>query len=203
MEPLGRDKGNFDRNDEARLRRVLEIATRLEADAVGDRQERKLILQKLSAIESAIDRLGERLEQKLDDLEKNMSATLEQVFAAIDATGTKIIETINTETAEIAAQLEEKLAEISGQLGAAKAAEFQSIIDRVNALGSTAGDAIAAMVPTRVTPVEPTPDPEPVPEPEPAPIEVPVVEVPVTIEETPAEVGVDGGMSIQPEAPAQ
>ena len=121
-----------------------------------------------------------------------MSAKFSELLTAIADTGIAIIEKVNSETAEVVAALEK------AKEGATPE-EIQSAIDKINALNSTVGDAVAGIIPTVESPTLPTPPTEEVlvPQPEAAPVPVPDLEVPVTIAPSLEGVGVDGGSSIE------
>lgn len=119
-----------------------------------------------------------------------MSAKFSQLLTAIESTGIAIIEKVNGETAEVVAALEK------AKEGATPE-EIQSAIDRINALNSTVGDAVAGIIPTVESPTLPTPPTEEVPIPQPESVPVTDVEVPVTIEPSLEGVGVEGGSSVE------
>jgi len=176
---------------------LLDTVTNAIADRISDRIGRNLseVLlvrdRESRQILNRTERLLRTLDAKINQNQGELMATLAQVFEALEAGSIAIIDKVNTEAAELVAALE------AAKAGASPA-ELQTIIDRVNLLGSTVGDAVTALVPTVVTPEVPTPPVDEVPVPEPEPLPLPVVEVPVVIEPLPSEFNVPGAVSIEP-----
>jgi len=146
-------------------------------------------LKRLSAIEQQLDQFENLLSTYATQQEHIMSAKFSELLTAIASTGIAIIEKVNSETAEVVAALEK------AKEGATPE-EIQSAIDKINALNSTVGDAVAGIIPTVESPTLPTPPTQEVPVPQPEPAPVPDLEVPVTIAPSLEGVGVDGGSSI-------
>jgi hypothetical protein len=141
-------------------------------------------------------------------------AIVEQIIKSKDELMSKFSEykdAVDASLMAIAAQIDSESVEILAAIEAAKNGDNAAIEMALSELATKRGaivDAIAGLVSTTPSPVEPTPVPEPAPgelppaplptpEPSPAP---PVVdpEVPVDVATSPDGTGVDGGFEVSP-----
>jgi hypothetical protein len=136
---------------------------------------------------------------KFATLEERLMALFSEYKTAVDESLAEVLTVLDSEKIEILAAIEAAKNSDSPAIDAALA---ELAIKRASIRDAIAGVITTATSPVEPTPVEPTPE-EPLPviepivvEPTPAPAVDP--EVPVVIEPSPVDVGVDGGANISP-----
>lgn len=142
-----------------------------------------------------------KFDEKFATLEEKLMALFSEYKAAVDSSLAEVLTVIDSEKVEILAAIE---AARNADGPAIDAALAELAVKR-----ASIRDAVAGLISTEASPVEPTPvveptpaDPLPVIEPvvvEPAPAPAVDPEVPVVIEPSPEDVGVDNGSNISVE----